>query len=275
MENGRVNIKAVVNVPLEYGNMCDAVTNSPIPRGTALTFHAPDGSVACFAGPAGPNHTYWAISIVDHNHNDNSQSRWIDQCQGETLKERVLHTLRELNALQCQFVIDLILATAAHTIYVQRSRQFDEIPSQFHYNSQNNSTTPTPVVLVGDAAHAMSPSYGQAANFALEDAATLQFCMQQQEEQQSSFSSVSTALEWYSRLRVPRCQTMHGKSSERIAKHTKGESTQDLFKWIGSWQIDSTTAVTKMMIDATTTATTTPMETTPQQHSDEVMQVVA
>jgi 2-polyprenyl-6-methoxyphenol hydroxylase-like FAD-dependent oxidoreductase len=267
IDNGRVNIKAVVNVPLEYGNMRDAVTNHPIPRGTALTFHAPDGSVACFAGPAGPNHTYWAISIVDNDNDDNEQ---IDQYRGEVLKERVLHTLRELNAPQCQFVIDLIQATDAQTIYVQRSRQFDEIPSQFHYHKEssqnNNNNAPYPVVLVGDAAHAMSPSYGQAANFGFEDAATLQFCMQQ------SQSSLSLALECYSQLRVPRCQTMHGKSSERIAKHTKGESTQDLFKWIGSWQIDSTTTTTKIN-------GTKPMETTstpsPPPHSDEVMQVVA
>ena len=260
IDNGRVNIKAVVNVSLEYGNMRDAVTNTPsIPRGTALTFHAPDGSVACFAGPAGPNHTYWAISIVDDTSANTADL--IDHYEGESLKERVLHTLRALNAPHCQFVIDLIQATAADTIFVQRSRQFDEIPSQFHYNHNNNNTS-RPVVLVGDAAHAMSPSYGQAANFGFEDAATLQFCIQQQQ-------SLSSALELYSQVRVPRCQTMHGKSSERIAKHTKRESTQDLFKWIGSWQIDPTTArITNPSVEKPTSPSS-------PSHSDEVMQVVA
>merc|ERR1712232_1112243 len=87
------------------------------------------------------------------------------------------------------------------------------------------------VVLVGDAAHAMSGSYGQNPNFALEDAAILACSLRDND-------SVEAALESYSEERVNRCLEMQKRSAERAAKAMKGEQAEDVSKWIFQWDIE-------------------------------------
>ncbi|NJN23526.1 MAG: hypothetical protein HC810_02875 [Acaryochloridaceae cyanobacterium RL_2_7] len=61
------------------------------------------------------------------------------------------------------------------------------------------------VVLLGDAAHAMTPNLGQGACMAIEDAAVLTRCLQKSE-------SVSVALKTYQRQRAPRVNQVRGRS---------------------------------------------------------------
>lgn len=83
---------------------------------------------------------------------------------------------------------------------------------------------------IGDAAHAMSASYGQACNFALEDAATLAACIRDSDD-------LVEALKDYSKKRLDRCIEMQTKSAERANKAMKGEQVEDVTAWIYKWDI--------------------------------------
>jgi 2-polyprenyl-6-methoxyphenol hydroxylase-like FAD-dependent oxidoreductase len=76
----------------------------------------------------------------------------------------------------------------------------------------------------------MSASYGQAANFALEDAATLAACIRDGDD-------LVDALKDYSAKRLDRCIEMQTRSAERAAKAMKGEQVEDVSKWIFQWEI--------------------------------------
>jgi salicylate hydroxylase len=214
---GRVNIKATVEhtLPAEFRG------------GHTYSYFAPGGGVACFAGPAGTGFTYWAISIADT----------VDAVTGETksfldknntkdpkvIQQRVLEQLNSLQAQEIDFVLELIQKTDPSYILVQPSEEAQGLEETFHSSDHR-------LVLVGDAAHAMSPAYGQSANFALEDAATLAVCIRDHD-------SLDEAMEHYSQLRVERCLEMQRRSAERSAKSMKGEAVEDVSKWIFEWNI--------------------------------------
>ncbi len=75
----------------------------------------------------------------------------------------------------------------------------------------------------------MNPSYGQAASFAFEDAATLGLLLKEGD------CKVEEALKEYSNQRVGRCMEIQRRSEERAAKAMRGEKTEDVSKWIHSW----------------------------------------
>lgn len=212
-DNGRVNVKAIVSANIcfpEYVQGCTCV------------FFPPDSTVACFAGPAGDGYTYWAFSVADASVDDGVAERFIldeETNDLELIQRKVLERLKSLNIPECQFVIDLVEATKSERIYVSRSEETNEIGSSL-YSSK--------IVLVGDAALAMSASYGQSANFALEDAATLGYYVQQA-------STIDSAMQQYSDARLQRKEEMGRKSLERVQKHAKGEATEDVSKWIMQW----------------------------------------
>ena len=85
---------------------------------------------------------------------------------------------------------------------------------------------------MGDAAHAMSASYDQGPNFALEDAVMLAVLVRDSED-------LTLALKAYSEKRVSRCLVMQKRSAERAAKAMKGEHTEDVSKWIFQWDVDA------------------------------------
>jgi salicylate hydroxylase len=214
---GRVNIKAVVEhtLPAEFH------------QGHSYSYFAPGGGVACFAGPAGKGFTYWAISIADT----------VDAVTGETksfldksntkdpkvIQQRLLEELDSLQAQEIDFVFELIQKTDPSYILVQPSEEAQGLEDSLHSPDHR-------LVLVGDAAHAMSPAYGQAANFALEDAVTLAVSIRDHD-------SLEKAIEHYSQSRVKRCFEMQRKSAERAAKSMKGEAAEDVSKWIFEWNI--------------------------------------
>eukprot|EP00986_Skeletonema_menzelii_P004742 scaffold1658_cov160-Skeletonema_menzelii.AAC.2 len=216
---GRINIKAVVNKSLgeEYKS------------GHTHAAFAPDGSVAVFAGPAGHDATYWAISVAD-SVNEGDSVTFIDGLptgvEGKmALKEKLLAKLNSLDSdPYITTVIDLINETSAEKIFCQKSEEAKELGAHPLHSADGR------VVLAGDAAHAMSASYGQAANFALEDAATLAACIRDGDD-------LDGALKDYSKKRLDRCIEMQARSAERAAKAMKGEQVEDVSKWIFQWEI--------------------------------------
>eukprot|EP00956_Cyclotella_meneghiniana_P037825 scaffold145260_cov28-Cyclotella_meneghiniana.AAC.1 len=171
---GRINIKAVVNKSL----------NGEYKSGHTYASFAPDGSVAVFAGPAGDEMTYWAISVADSvntkEDDATSTTTFIDdlptgangRVTKESIKDELLTKLHTLDSdAYVSSVIDLIESTPVDDVYYQKSEEATELGTHPLHSKDGH------VVLAGDAAHAFSASYGQAANFALEDAATLAACI--------------------------------------------------------------------------------------------------
>jgi 2-polyprenyl-6-methoxyphenol hydroxylase-like FAD-dependent oxidoreductase len=78
------------------------------------------------------------------------------------------------------------------------------------------------VVLIGDAAHALSPSFGQGANLAFEDAYVLA-------EELASISDVNAALDAFVARREPRVAFVAEKTAERIALVNRGANQRDLY----------------------------------------------
>ncbi len=117
-----------------------------------------------------------------------------------------------------------------------------------------------PLVLVGDAAHAISPSSGQGASMALEDAAVLARCLRDIPELQQAFAA-------YERLRRERTEKMfelgeHGDSGKfmtsPLQQWFRDLSTPIFLKlfanpkasdWIYSYQVDSDTPVTLRSVE--------------------------
>jgi FAD-dependent urate hydroxylase len=78
------------------------------------------------------------------------------------------------------------------------------------------------VVLIGDAAHALSPSFGQGANLAIEDAYVLA-------EELASTDDVDAALNAFVARREPRVAFVQEKTAERIELVNRGASQRDLY----------------------------------------------
>lgn len=78
------------------------------------------------------------------------------------------------------------------------------------------------VVLIGDAAHALSPSFGQGANLAIEDAYVLA-------EELASNEDVDAALDAFVVRREPRVAFVQEKTAERIELVNRGANQRDLY----------------------------------------------
>lgn len=78
------------------------------------------------------------------------------------------------------------------------------------------------VVLIGDAAHALSPSFGQGANLAFEDAYVLA-------EELASNDDVDAALDAFVARREPRVAFVQEQTAERIELVNRGASQRDLY----------------------------------------------
>jgi 2-polyprenyl-6-methoxyphenol hydroxylase-like FAD-dependent oxidoreductase len=225
-DNRRVNIKAAV--PVELATLGVDFSTNP-----QSTFVQMDSQLACFAGPAGPGFSYWAISIGDDANgvpffsNDDPKNDMI------AAKSRLLDKLGEessssSSALNRDWIIRLVEQTDPFTILINRSV---EAPVEGHNSFVSNDGK---VVLLGDAAHAMNPSYGQSASFAFEDAATLATAIR---EGRSKGDTLPQALQVYSDKRVGRCMEMQRRSEERAAKAMRGEAAEDVSKWIHAWEL--------------------------------------
>lgn len=201
-DNGRVNVKAVVKRRLF--NHINGITYSHF-----------EGNIACFAGPAGDEYTYWAISLP----NDKAQSP--SEVLVKDLNALKDDLLQQLSAIHVpSFIVELSQATPASRIFVRQSQESRHV-LQLYSSSCN-------IVLVGDAAHVMSPSYGQSASMALEDAVTLAACIKNH--------PLKTALEKYSQARTSRSEKMVKQSARRTKLAVKGEPIEDVSQWIFQWE---------------------------------------
>jgi 2-polyprenyl-6-methoxyphenol hydroxylase-like FAD-dependent oxidoreductase len=208
-DNGRVNIKGVA--PMEMRDHC----------GQTKASFAPDGSVACFAGPAGEGYTYWGISFKD-SESGGKTTPFVNGTEDPSfVKEKLLEALASNKAFA--FATELVNDTDCDDFFIRRSEESIQI---------GPSLTKNKVVLVGDAAHAMTASYGQCPNFALEDAATLGWCIRDCRPN----CELEDALDDYSNARVDRCAEMADRSSVRFAKATKGQNTEDVWDFIFGWK---------------------------------------
>jgi len=77
------------------------------------------------------------------------------------------------------------------------------------------------VVLIGDASHALSPSFGQGANLAIEDAYVLA-------DELASTDDVGAALDAFVARREPRVGFVQEKTADRIALVNRGANQRDL-----------------------------------------------
>jgi 2-polyprenyl-6-methoxyphenol hydroxylase-like FAD-dependent oxidoreductase len=221
----RVNLKAVVN----------AEPPMPGKETTTYSLFSPTG-LACFLGPAGPGWTYWAISIPLSEEEEEEtlfyKTSRNNADEQDALKAKLLSTLEASNLSETQVHMDLIRATHASKIILQISVEA-KLPPTLHDGG---------VVLVGDAAHAMSGSYGQCVSFALEDAATLAHCL-------ATSRKTPAALARYTELRRNRCLEMQRKSQERLAKVMKGDMTDDVTCWIHEWDLNVSKGVQNAAIE--------------------------
>ena len=208
-----------------------AVVPRPLPPnfkpGHTYSFFTAGGTLSAFAGPAGEGYTYWAISIADVPSEDGGATKFlanVDPSDLYAVKNLVLDVLRTYDRPECQFAIDLIEDTDPNDLHLQRSCEAASIgPRLFSEDCK--------VAVVGDAAHAMSPSYGQSENFAFEDAAVLGVCIR-------DANDLGHALKAYSAIRVDRCLELQVRSSQKAARAMAGENTEDVSKWISNWNIE-------------------------------------
>jgi len=232
----RVNIKAVV--PIELMELGLPFTKE------GATFAQFSPQLAGFAGPAGKGYTYWAISVADDaesgskflsslvNNNDISDDD--DDNYKIASKKLLLEKLVASSAsdgVDRKWIISLVERTDSSTILINRSLEAP-VKENDSFVSKDGR-----VVLVGDAAHVMSASYGQSASFAFEDAATLALLLKENNDNDNNNNDVAEALQAYSNKRIGRCMEMQRRSEERAAKAMRGEKElEDVSKWVHAWE---------------------------------------
>jgi len=231
-DNKRVNIKAVVPMELkDLGNV-----NSIFSKEGAA-FAQFDQQVANFAGPAGKGYTYWAVSVADDKESGSKfLSTELMNDKGASKKMLLEKLEASSSSSDREWIISLVERTDPSTILINRSQEAS-VKEQDSFVSNDGR-----VVLVGDAAHAMNPAYGQSASFAFEDAATLALLLKGKQnnnnDNDNNSNDVAEALQEYSDNRVRRCMEMQRRSQERATKSMRGDknATEDVSKWIYAWE---------------------------------------
>ena len=125
-----------------------------------------------------------------------------------------LATLRDLHA-DDPYPVPQILAQAAGEV---GGYPIDDLPHVAHWSRGR-------VVAVGDAVHATSPSAGQGASLALEDAITLAACLRDAPDHATAFAD-------YQRVRQPRAEAVVGYArainrQKRVTKSRLGIAIRD------------------------------------------------
>ncbi|KAK5060006.1 hypothetical protein LTR84_009890 [Exophiala bonariae] len=132
-----------------------------------------------------------AITALDTNPSSDTDriGRWNDPVDINELK-RLFHDF----CPQVQSLLGLVETCTKWTIA--------EVPPLETWSSKSGR-----VVLLGDAAHAMSPHLAQGSAMAIEDAAVLGECLQRVESTQCNLTQ---ALQWYEQIRKPRVERIAG-----------------------------------------------------------------
>jgi len=240
-DNGRVNVNAVVDTTTTSNTQLHSELFPRVPPGTALAYA--NDQFTCFCAPAGGNNTSWALSLADTVDETGSLLQYFAKCHGGSSSDDsrylpAIHAfLRDAVANSTPptpaWIADLIAATPPAHLFVRRSQQLTLVGPTFVSHDGK-------VVLTGDAAHASSPSYGQSASFALEDAIVLALAVEQQRRHASTNNNnwVERALHTYSELRVARCEEMFRRSAVRVQQQRLGaKKADDVLPWINRWEV--------------------------------------
>jgi len=174
---------------------------------------------------------YWFANIFQREPPSRGD---LDMIASEEWQERMLDLFRE----DLPLISEMIRATESTII----GYPFYDIPTQPLWHKDR-------VVLVGDAIHAVSPSAGQGASLAVEDAIVLAKCLRDREDLSQAFAT-------YERLRRTRVERMvqHGRNAGqgKVMTNPIGVWFRDLLTpfflklfanpaaldWIYSYQVD-------------------------------------
>jgi len=243
------------------------------------------------------------FGVGDGNH---PASSWYHgspaQVQAQLLSTSSTGLLEEVPLRERSMWMNLIRATSAQQIVVQASAEAplpESFFQQYHYYNENNnnhhqhcnhnhnpddgssssSSTCTKgdhdydgdlyVCRVGDAAHAMSASYGQAIAFAMEDAAVLGHCLSTVGSGTGT-GNMTNRLTHYTKQRRDRCFEMQQQAQARAAyviQHGRAPPLDNFTEWIHTW--------TLLPTNGSSSSTTTKQEQMERiQEDDEQMAVV-
>lgn len=189
---------------LSMGGCARVTTLAPTPE----TFHMIFGKHAFFGYCVRPSgDTYWFANLTRR---DELTRQELSAISPQTLKEQLL----ELFAVDSGPATDILQATG------------DELAA---YPIHDMPTVPTwyrgRIVLLGDAAHATSPSSGQGASLAIEDAVVLAKCLRDLPDTRQAF----TAYERLRRGRVEKVVKYSARISRTKALGPVGRWFRDLF----------------------------------------------
>jgi len=162
----------------------------------------------------------------------------------EAKKERLKQMFAEYPS-DVQHVLDQIPSSA---IYENAVYALEEVEQRWSVG---------PVVILGDAAHAMTPGLGQGANQSLEDACELAYALAPILKD-GVYASIPMVLEAFCRKRYDRVKEIHRQSSERTGMVNRSSSsnrkniygsilgrdptfTERLYGWRPSFEINSVT----------------------------------
>lgn len=175
-----------------------------------------------------------AITALDTNNgSDNDRvGRWNDPVDPSELK-RLFHDF----CPQVQSLLSLVETCTKWTIA--------EVPTLKTWSTKSGK-----VVLLGDAAHAMSPHLAQGSAMAIEDAAVLGECLQRAT---SSQSGLTHALQWYEKIRKPRVERIadlaRQNGASMLLEDGPAQEKRDL-KFGASLNAGSSGVMTKVLYEA-------------------------
>ncbi|GJP35754.1 hypothetical protein CLOM_g20281 [Closterium sp. NIES-68] len=179
-DNGRTIWRAIID---------SSLTSHP-PRHIVTTLGVNRTAVVV---DSGAGRLYWALTLVDGADPTVSSGR---SSSGEEAREKILRAFEGWDTVRH-------LARATSPELILERRVLDLPPLPFWVKGR--------VALLGDAAHAVTPSLGQGANLAFEDAAQLVECLR-------AHSGLSDALRSFQSLRMPR---VHAVASQNNASTKK------------------------------------------------------
>jgi salicylate hydroxylase len=145
---------------------------------------------------------YWAYSLTD------AASEGRAQVRSKNLEEAKARVRQEFQGMD--MALQILEATDPELILERRVLDMPVL----------TSWTKGRIVILGDAAHAVTPALGQGANLAFEDGLELAL-------QLSSAPTLSCALEAYEQCRIPRAQIVSARTEAKGAAHP-----QSFYDWL-------------------------------------------
>ena len=195
----------------------------PAKRGVSYTYRCGEvGKVFAFHESVNGILTFTATIIPDQipesveiNHNHSSSNTTSTNRLFENSKRRLQHYFSTYPST----VKSIIEYTNASSIHENMVYDID-VPKKW---------SDGPVVIIGDAAHAMTPSLGQGGNVGLEDSCELAHVLAPI-MMNKNYSCISSVLEDFWRERFPRVKEIHDKSRQQAIARNKNNDAASTFR---------------------------------------------